>query len=134
MNKNLNNDVTMNLPINLIHKKKRQKRSHEQTGRPQLVWNSQGVAYKGSNVPSGNWTKLCNQQLKNTFTFTASELTSLHLVSSTWPKSTVWYEVSVILATPSNKNNSVTNNKMPVITACKTCYKRAPSGKALKFV
>ena len=59
---------------------------------------------------------------ENILTFTTSELTSLHLVSSTRPESTVWDEVSVILATPINKNNSVTNNKIPVITACTTCF------------
>ena len=70
---------------------------------------------------------------RNTFTFTTSELSSLHLVSSTWPESTVWREVSVILATPSDKNNSVTNNKIPVTTACKTCFKCEPLGNALVF-
>ena len=28
------------------------------------MWNSQGVVYKGSNGPNRNWTKQCNQQLK----------------------------------------------------------------------
>ena len=37
----------------------------------------------------------------------------------------------MILATPSNQNSSVTNKKIPVIMACQTCFKRAPSGKAL---
>ena len=125
--------LTVGIPVNLIHKKTK-KAATSKLIRGQVVWNSQGVAYKGSNDPNGTWTKQCNQQLKEIHFFTTSELTSLHLVSAAWPESTVWHEVSVILATPSNKNNSVTNNKIPVITACKTCFKREPSGNALVFV
>ena len=66
---------------------------------------------------------------KISLTFSTSELASFHLVSSTWPESTVWNEVSVILATPSIKMSKTRYQLQRPVK-----LKRTPSGNALLTV